>query len=496
MAGELKQQLRTSQQLAMSPQIQQAIKILTLGRQELQEIVDTELHENPCLEQIEPGHESDDAQHHSENGADRENDQSGSESQTSDDLHLDLDLKRLGDLLGRVENGDPTTAPRDSGDSDESETPIYDRVQTQDSDLHDALEEQLRLMHLTDHELQCAVTLLQYISDEGFLERDLKNISEETELHYDDMAYALTNVQKCEPVGVGARSLQECLLLQLEAQDSPNRWARAVLEDHWPEFEKQDFVKLGRLLKKKPEEIRTIIQWIREHLDPRPARQFGSSQARHITPDVYIFQREEQWVASINEDGLPRLRISPKYQKMFDELASERQKLADKKQQKEFVSDKMRNAKSLLLALQQRNKTILRVAEVIIARQREFLENGLECLRPLTLRVVADELQLHESTISRTTSHKYVHTPRGIFELKFFFNAGLAAADGQELANEAIKSWVAEYIKNETEGKPLSDQDLSEIIEKDKGVKVARRTVAKYREALGLMSSAKRKKMF
>ena len=491
MAGEMKQQLRTSQTLSLSPQIQQAIKILTLGRQELQEMIDLEIHENPCLEQIEPGQEDHPSslQEPDASGLGDTQD-SGLESQTLGSESVGLDMNRMGDLLALVDEGSFEGSEASAPESDDLDTPNYDRFQTESLDLHEVLEDQLRLMHLTGHELHCAVTLLQYLSDTGYLEQALDTIAQETGLHPDDLEYALENVRKCEPVGVGARDLQDCLLLQFKAMGGKDRLVEKILKDFWPEFQKQDSAKIAKVTKAKPEDVKKALSWIRENLDPRPTRQYGGAQSRDISPDVYIFQRGDQWVASINEDGLPRLRVSQKYQTMLSELAGLKLKEDDLRQRREFVSEKIRNARALMIAISQRNKTILRVAEVIAERQQEFLEKGIDFLRPLTLRTVADDLQLHESTISRTTSQKYVHTPRGLFELKYFFNAGLTNSDGEELANEAIKNWIAEYIKVET--KPLSDQDLADLIAKDKGRKVARRTVAKYRESLGLLSSSKR----
>lgn len=513
MAVELKQNLKLSQQLLMSPQIQQAIKILTLGRQELQEFIDEELRDNPCLEQMEAGQEGEEAYDLRVASAEQDSSDDKTESdaallQMESQLSAEQggvpDERGIADLLARFEDLTNEKVERTASESDDIETPIYDRIRTEASDLHADLEEQLRFMHITEYELECAVLLLQYLSDTGFLEESLESIAEENNANIDDLEYALGLIQKCEPVGVGARSLKECLSLQLEAHEHPDPHAARILGECWPEFEKQDFTRIAKHLKVKPEDAKKSMIWIREHLDPRPARQYGGPPNQVATPDVYIFKREDQWVVSLNEEGLPRLRISSKYADLLAAAAAaaagdkerDKERGKEEKASREFVNDKVRSAKWILQAISQRNKTILRVAEVILARQLEFFEHGVEHLRPLTLRAVADELGLHESTVSRTTTSKYVHTPRGLFELKYFFNTGLTGGDGQELANEAIKNWVAEYIKNETPGAALSDQDIADLIEKEKNMKVARRTVAKYREALGILSSAKRKRIF
>jgi RNA polymerase sigma-54 factor len=497
MAGEMKQQLRTSQSMSLSPQIQQAIKILTLGRQELQEMIDLEIHENPCLEQVEPGQEYEDNNTPGENIFSEHSDSpdSNAESQFLGNENVDMDLRRIGDLLSKFDLGDSEATQASGQDTDDLETPIYDRFQQNHLELHESLEEQLRMMHLTSHELFCALALLQYLSDEGFMQESLESIGEETGLHPDDLEYGLENVRKCEPVGVGAKNLQDCLLMQCESKGTKDKTVLKVLRNYWPEFQKQDAAKISKASKLAFEDVRKAFHWIRDNLDPRPARQFGSSQSRDIAPDVYIFQRDEKWTASINEEGLPRLKVSQKYQDMLAELSGLKLKAEDLRLKREFVGEKVRNARALMIAIGQRNRTILRVAEVIAEKQQEFLEKGIEYLRPLTLKMVADDLQLHESTISRTTSQKYVHTPRGLFELKYFFNSGMTNTDGEELANSAIKNWVGDYIKAENPDKPLSDLEIAAIISKEKGIKVARRTVAKYRESLNLLSSSKRKRL-
>jgi RNA polymerase sigma-54 factor len=248
-----------------------------------------------------------------------------------------------------------------------------------------------------------------------------------------------------------------------------------------------------------PDDVKEALVFIREELDPRPARQFGGGQDQVISPDVFIFRRNNEWVVSLNEDGLPRLKISSKYENMIKavldgkkaEAGGESTQPANDKSVKEFVNDNIKTARAFVKALADRNKTILRVTEVILDKQKAFFEEGPEHLKPLTLKTVAEELGLHESTISRTTNSKYMHTPQGLFELKHFFNSGMSTDSGGELANEVVKAWVAECIKGEAEQKPFSDQEISDWIQRHKNVKVARRTVAKYRESLGILPSSR-----
>ena len=500
----LRQSLRQSQNLLMSPQIQQAIKILTLGRQELEDFVSDELRENPCLEEVDTNNEGDDSrvapsvEEMADNSSPDDSARSQIELEVSKGLETGEDFRGLDELLARFDDIGSDTSEKTMSDSDEIETPMYDRIRTDsESNLHEELEEQLRMMHLTDYELQCAMVLLQYLDDNGFLTTSIEDICSVNDFHLDDMEYALSMLQKCEPIGVGARGLQECLRLQLANLDHspPNLGlVERIISDFWHEFEKQDVPKIAKGTKAKPDDVIKAIIFIRENLDPRPARQYGSSPNQVVIPDVFIFKREEEWVVSLNEDGLPRLRISKKYSELIEGIVAK--KSTEEGKLKDFVNEKIKSARWVVRAISERNKTILRVSEVLLSRQREFFEQGIEFLKPLTLKAVADELGLHESTISRTTTNKYIHTPRGIFELKYFFNTGMSSNDGSELANEAVKNWVAEIIRAENVAKPLSDQDISDLIEKDKGMKVARRTVAKYREALGFLPSSKRVKKF
>jgi len=495
MAFELKQGLKQAQQLVLSPQIQQAIKILTLGRQDLEELVAEELRQNPCLEEGDANSENSNPTDFEPQNTNQANE--NQESQKEEIPDLDDILSRFREMPGEE------SLQRETSES-EFDSPSYDRVNVSDSDLYDSLEEQLRLMHLTEYELNCAIMLLQFFDDNGFLTADLGDLAQEQNIPKDDLEYALKSIQKCEPAGVGARSLQESLLLQLKQKEDAPSLAERILKDCWKEFEKQDLAKIIRTLGRPSDAVKEALVYIRENLDPRPARQYGGTQQQVISPDVFVFRREDEWVVSLNEDGLPRLKISAKYEHLIESILSQKKKSGESapaspdsdKSLKEFVNDNIKNARAFVKALADRNKTILRVTEVILDKQKNFFEHGPEHLKPLTLKSVAEELGLHESTISRTTNNKYMDTPQGLFELKHFFNSGMSTDAGGELANEVVKAWVAECIKVESEQKPFSDQDIAEWIQENKSVKVARRTVAKYRESLGILPSSKRARKF
>jgi RNA polymerase sigma-54 factor len=490
MGIELKQNLRQTQSLLLSPQIQQAIKILTLGRAELQEYVSEELKENPCLEES--------ANKGNEGLASAAEIAVGAGSSNSDAVHsgemaqgsagdFDPSLADLGQaLMSAIGSSNSSSNYNENPEYAEFDTPLYEKMGRQSSSLHDEIEEQLRMMHLT---------VLQYLNDDGYLSCSLAEVATENSLESDDCLCGLQAIQRCEPTGVGARDLQECLLLQIRAQSEIPALVERIVSDYWTELERVDIKKIARGLKADLEDVKDAINFIRSELDPKPARQFGDGNNHVVEPDVYIFMRAGKWIVSLNEDGLPRLKVSKEYEKLIDSI-SNKGRSPQQSELKNFVNTRIKSAKWLVRALAERNKTILRVTEVLTARQSEFLERGVEFLRPMTLKNIAEELGLHESTISRTTTNKYVQTPQGLFELKYFFNSAMAKNSGEQLASETIRVWVADMIRNEDAAKPLSDQDIANVIATTKNLNVARRTVAKYREGMGIPSSSHRVRKF
>lgn len=493
MALEIKTSLRTTQQLQLSPQVQQALKILMLNRLELESEIASELRENPVLEEIPNGVNEQMLQEPEEPPLPTEG-----LAQLEAELNKTLDAHRDADeLFERLTDSITTSDEVMASNTDSRETPAYEVMNCQSSTLYEDLIEQLHMAHLTPYELECALLLVEYLDENGFLPTSLEEIAEEHALDMEDLKYALLQLQECDPPGVGARSLQECLLLQLRNLKKVPPFAEKILVECWSEFERQDITKIARALKAQPAEITRAMRFIRTNLDPRPARQYVSVVNQAVIPDVYVFKREGQWVVSINEDGLPRLRISKKYEALLEELNAANGKEGRAKL-KTFLNGKVKSAKAVMRALSERNRTILRVTECILEKQKDFFEMGLDHLRPLVLKEIAEELSLAESTISRTTSNKYLHCPRGTFELKYFFNAGLSRDHGNGIAaaNETVKNWVAEYIRGESPEHVLSDQEIADLIAKEKSIKVARRTVAKYRESLGILPSSKRAKRY
>lgn len=495
MGFEMKQGMKQSQQMMLSPQIQQAIKILLLSRQELEVMVSEEIRDNPALEEMDSNNDAaeqtaigDDLTQATPDGFEQLETQLGE----VDGAH---DLRGLDEILGRFSEALAPADEKTRQSEEARDNPGYELVDVSRSNLHEDLEEQISMMHITPYERDCALELLQYVNDYGYLDGILDAISVEQDIPIADLEYALSLIQSCEPPGVGARNLRECILLQLRNLENVPYIVNEIIEKCWPEYEKQDVQKIGRVLKEKPEEVKKSLLFIRENCDPRPARQYGGDNNAPVIPDVYAFRRDGKWVVSVNEEGLPRLRVAPKYQNLVAEVLKEKQALeSGESKTKSFLVERIKNAKWILRAISERNRTILRVCEVIVEKQEEFFDHGVEQLKPLTLKTVADALGLHESTVSRATSGKYIQCPRGIFELKFFFRSGLGD-DDQGPSNETVKTWVGEYIKAEVVGAVLSDQEIADKIAKEKEITVARRTVAKYRESLGLLPSSKRSKL-
>jgi RNA polymerase sigma-54 factor len=294
----------------------------------------------------------------------------------------------------------------------------------------------------------------------------------------------LEKIQTFDPIGVGARSLAECMLIQCVAAGQDDDLCVKMIKSHLGNLEKKNYAAIARDLKQPLEEIYEAAKVIME-FDPRPGRQYSSDDPHYVTPDVYIHKVGDKYFVVPNDDGLPKLKISNFYKAA----------MGNSTQSKDYVQDKLRSAQWLIRSIQQRQRTIIKVAESILKFQREFFDKGIAHLKPLILRDVAEDIGMHESTVSRVTTSKYVHTPQGIFELKFFFNSGISRTNGEDLASQAVKSKIKELVDGEDVKRPHSDQKIVELLKKA-GIDIARRTVAKYREQLGILSSSKRKQVF
>ena len=340
---------------------------------------------------------------------------------------------------------------------------------------------------MVEADQRIGLELIGSLDERGYLpgERICEEIAIRLDLSVDHVERVLSRIQTFDPVGVAARNLQECLLVQLTAQDNKNKLAERMIRFHMSDLEKRNFQAIAKAEAVELDEVGAALEVI-QRLDPRPARNFGGQDSIYITPDIYVHRVGDDFVIVQNEDGLPMLRVSKYYRSA---LANGMNSDA-----KSYVQEKLRSAQWLIRSIHQRQRTIYRVMESILKFQRDFFEKGIDHLRPLILKDVAEDIGMHESTISRVTSNKYVHTPQGIFELKYFFNSSIGRSDGDDMASVSVKHRIKQLIDAEDARKPLSDQAIVQALAKE-NIKIARRTVAKYREAMGILSSSKRRKI-
>jgi RNA polymerase sigma-54 factor len=490
MALELRQSLKLSQQLVMTPQLQQAIKLLQLSRLELQQAVREELEVNPALE--EDAEESPEGQE----GSEGEGAMEASPPEAGSDGTEASEAPAAKELIDRVDwdyyFGDNATVSGTRGERDREEEdgrPYYENLLTRKPSLAEYLEMQINLSPADDTVTEIAPYLIGNIDDNGYLKVSAEETASALGKTLEDVERAIAKIQTLDPAGVGARDLRECLMIQAREKGEEFTLPLRILTEHFDLFTRGDVAGVARRLKLSREVVREAFQKL-VTLWPKPGRAFLGDDVHYITPDAYVIKRDNEWVVTLNEDGQPRLRLSSYYR----DLLSAGDRLG--KEDKEFLKQKINSALWFIKSIHQRQRTIYKVVESIMKLQREFLETGPKNLVPLTLRDVAEDISMHESTVSRVTNNKYVYTPHGIFELKFFFNSGLNRDGGEEnIASKSVKEEILEIIKSEGEEKPLSDQDLVRIL-RNQGIRIARRTVTKYRQAMGVLPSSKRKKLF
>jgi RNA polymerase sigma-54 factor len=327
------------------------------------------------------------------------------------------------------------------------------------------------------------------IDEDGYLRASTEEIIAAGPYDPADVEKAIEAIQMLDPIGVGARDLRECLLLQLMFLEIDVPYVETIIRDHWEDFMQRRFVQLAKTLGIDMKTLEGIVEVIK-HLDPKPGRKYSNERAIYVEPDVYVHKVSDEYVIVLNEDGMPKLRINSSYRSMLNSMDSK-----SDGETVNYIKDKIRSAVWLIKSLDQRQRTIYKVAESIVKHQREFLERGIDFLRPLVLRDVADDIQMHESTVSRVVSNKYMHTPRGLFLMKYFFHSGIDSDTGEDISSLTVKKKIQSYIEAEDPRKPLSDSKIMKILN-DEGINIARRTVAKYRDELNIPSSTDRKQIF
>ena len=483
MALEIRQQLKLSQQLVMTPQLQQAIKLLQLSRMELVEMVQQELEENPVLEE---GAEAAQEQETPEAGTEASEEPAAAseeikEVQGSDEGLNDIDWQTY--LEGYNLGG--TVA--DSYEEDE-DRPSYENLLTKKSTLADHLLWQLGLSRMPDPKRLVGAEIIGNIDDDGYLTATLEEVAGACGCTPEEVEKVLAEIQTFDPPGVAARSLQECLLLQVRQLEMGGSLVETILSDYVGELENRKFQAIAKGLGTSLDEVLAAAKVISQ-LDPKPGMPFGQDDIHYITPDIFVYKISDEYVVVLNDEGLPNLRINAFYRNALSGAANVDAKAG------EYIQEKMRGAVWLIKSIHQRQRTIYKVTKSIVKFQREFFDHGIEHLKPLVLRDVAEDIEMHESTISRVTTNKYVQTPQGLFELKYFFNSGINTTEGDSVASESVKSKIREIVAGENPKKPFSDQKIVEILKRS-GIDIARRTVTKYREMLGIGSSTERKRLF
>jgi RNA polymerase sigma-54 factor len=478
-ALEIKQQLKLSQQLIMTPQLQQAIKLLQLSRLELLETLTQEIEANPVLEDLA-------AEETDYLPGEREGQEAPTEVEAPTG-EVDLSEGALGALqeLDWDNYLNEYSAPHRDAGTEDRELPSYENILTRKVSLPEHLIWQLSLAVLSPDEQKIGTEVIGNLDRNGYLIASLEEIAVATGTEPEQVEQVLKAIQEFDPLGVAARDLKECLLIQIRHLGERVPWVEEIIQQHIHLLETKNYPALARILQAPLEEIYQAVRIILQ-LDPKPGRAYSTEEPQYISPDIFVYKVGDEYLIVLNDDGLPRLRISSFYRKALQ------QKEAMAEGAKEYIQEKLRSALWLIKSIQQRQRTIYRVTESIFKFQRGFLDHGLSGLKPLILREVAEDVQMHESTVSRVTTNKYVHTPRGIFELKFFFNGSLPGADGEGVASESVKEKIRQFIAREDHRRPLSDQEITEMLLREK-IHIARRTVAKYREILGILPSSKRK---
>jgi RNA polymerase sigma-54 factor len=494
MGLEIKQSLRLSQQLVMTPQLQQAIKLLQLNRMELAEVVNQEMMENPILEELSETPEGDNAPTEQDAG---EAPNPEIEQTRDEDSFLKPKAQEEQLVAGKddfnwdsyIEEFNSSSSSAPSMREVNEELPSFENVLTKTTTLEDHLQWQISMIALQDTERKLGELIIGNLTDDGYLNASLEDLAREASMELEDAEEVLKIVQNFDPLGVGSRNLQECLAIQAKFMNPRQPLVEQIIAHHLGDLERKNYQAASKALNVPLDKVIEAIKLILE-FEPKPGRSFHTSDTQYISPDIYVYKLADEFVIVLNEDGMPKLRISPYYKNILASAQKEQNKVT-----KEYVQDKLRSAVWLIRSIHNRQKTIYKVTDAIVKRQRDFFEKGVQFLKPMILKDVANDIGMHESTISRVTTNKFVHTPVGIFELKYFFNSSINAADGSDaLASEAVKEKIRQMISKEDQKNPLSDQKIVELL-RIENIDIARRTVAKYRDMLGILSSGKRKKV-
>ena len=468
----------------MTPQLQQAIRLLQLSTVELEAEVQEALDSNPMLEQDEGAQGESAEPDNGVNGTDKDSalTAEGSSENIPDELPTDSNWEDVFDT-----GATSFSAPDTGGGRD-----ILDTVTVSGEGLHDHLVWQLELTNFSETDRQIAHTIIDSIDDDGYLQAStaeiLSSLDSSLEVELDEIQAVLHRIQQFDPIGVAASDLQESLHLQLQQYDTGTPWlreARILVRDYFNLLSNRDFNRLCRKTKLSKEDLQQVILLI-QSLNPRPGSSFNSTETEYIVPDVYVVKKNDRWQVELNTDSLPKLRINAMYANMV--------KRGSNSKDNNYLRNNLQEARWFLKSLQSRHETLIKVASCIVDQQQDFFDHGEEAMKPMVLRSIADTIEMHESTVSRVTTRKYMHTPRGIFEFKYFFSSHVSTETGGECSATAIRALIKKLVAAENPAKPLSDNKMASVLA-EQGIKVARRTIAKYRESLSISPSNERKRL-
>ncbi|MDA3832610.1 MAG: RNA polymerase factor sigma-54 [Spirochaetales bacterium] len=485
MALELRQSLKLSQQLVMTPQLQQAIKLLQLSRLELADSITQEVEQNPILEDDTPSLNSDISPGPDQAPAPDQANAEQSDHTSEVDMERNAELPEI-NWSDYVNEYEPVSSYNPRGSNNEETGSRLD-ILSEKPNLLSHLNWQLSFIETLEEEDDILESILGNLNSNGFLEAELSESAEQTGYSLEEVEDTLELLQELDPSGVGARNVQESLLLQLKRLHLADSLPSEIIKNHLNYLETKNYIAIAKATHHKIEDVIAAVNTIID-LDPHPGQAYSNEEPQYITPDVTVHKIDGEYVILQNNDGLPKLKISSYYKAVLQDKKSTPQET------REYIQDKMRSAAWLIKSIEQRQRTIYKVVESIIKFQFDFFENGVAYLKPLVLRDVAEDIDMHESTVSRVTSNKYVHTPQGTFELKYFFNSAIERKGGGDaLSSESIRQQLKQMVSKENPDKPLSDLAISKLFA-DENIKLARRTVAKYREQLGILPSKYRKK--
>ena len=480
----LHQVQRLSLQQILAPQLQQSLHLLQVSSLELNQLVHEELQQNPLLEEVskdEPRVEAD--------GSGEADGSSEAATPVASEPTEDQDFKQEFETLAKLDEewreyfSQTSSSRHRSAEADEQRQHFFDSIIQQES-LQQHLLQQLNFVEQTPELRKVAELIIGNINDDGYLLTPVEELAISSGIPLEQLQKALEAIQTFHPVGVGARNLKECLLIQLERLGKSESVEAAVVNQHLDDLGKKRFPEIARTMNLTLEQVQQIANFI-STLEPKPGRMFTIEEHHYVAADVVVQRVDDDYTVLINDEQIPHLRISNTYK----ELMASTDKVADAK---EYIRDKIRAGKFLIKSIHQRQQTIYNIAKVIVERQREFLDNGISHLRPLTMAQVAEVVGVHETTVSRAVANKYMQTPQGLYEMKFFFTPGFETASGTSLSNTSVKEQISQLVQHEDQTKPLSDQEIVALL-KEKGIPIARRTVAKYRNELNILPSNLRK---